>query len=97
MKEVYTKSIKPETADELDDDVFSTYVIHLAEKRNYLFTLVDESQASVEDGASLINRIVNKYSGSRRRTARATERILPTAYINVIDIQQGKVISQIHA
>ena len=43
MKQVYTKSKRPPAAEDCDEDVFSTYVIHLSEQRKYLFALVDES------------------------------------------------------
>ena len=69
MKQVYTKSKRMASTDEdYDEELNNSYVIHLADKRNYLFTVVDESRASQQDGATLINRIFNKCSSNRKRT-----------------------------
>ena len=55
------------SSEDYDEELNNSYVIHLADKRNYLFTVVDESRASHQDGATLINRILNKCSSNRKR------------------------------
>ena len=58
MKQVYTKSKRLAATEEEDDCELGSYVIHLAEKRNYLFTVVDETMALPQSCPTLyrINR-----------------------------------------
>ena len=66
MRQIYTKSNKL-TLENNDEEFNNSYVIHLTDKRNYLFTIVDETRASHKDGTTSINRIINKYSSNRKR------------------------------
>ena len=97
MKQVYTRGKKRLSADHNDEEYNNSYVVHVADKRNYLFSLVDESKVSCQEGATawegLIKQMFNKFSCNRNRTFNDMQQIPQTAYINVIDIEQGKVIS----